>query len=104
VTLAQTIIVLNWLVNFGLPLLVAFITHSKAPSAVKALVNIALSLLSTAIITTVASLIAGEAIDWFQIVFAFVTGFMVSAGSYTHIWKPTGVAPVVALQGVGSHE
>jgi hypothetical protein len=104
VTLAQTVIVLNWLVNFGLPILVAFITNSAAPSAVKALTNIVLSLLSTAIIAVVASLIAGEALDWFQIIFAFVTGFIVSAGSYTHVWKPTGVAPAVALRGVGSGE
>lgn len=101
-TLAQTVIALNWVVNFGLPILVAVITDSRASGTVKALVNLGLSLLSTAIITVVASLSAGARIDWWAIVFAFVTGFIVSGSSYAHIWKPTGVAPRAALSGVNT--
>lgn len=98
-TLDQLVIILNWLVAVGLPLLVALITRTSAPSSVKALTNIGLSLLSTAIVTIVASLVSHHAIDWFTILFAFVTGFIVSAGSYTHVWKPTGIEPSVALLG-----
>lgn len=98
-TVNQLVIILNWLVSLGLPLLVALVTRTSAPAAVKALTNVGLSLLSTAIVTIVAALTSGHAIDWFTIIFAFVTGFIVSAGSYTHVWKPTGIEPSVALLG-----
>lgn len=103
-TVAQIIVLLQWLVSLGLPILVALVTATHAPSATKALVNLGLSAVSTALITIVASLTSGQAIDWFTILFTFVTGFIVSAGSYTHLWKPTGIAPAVAEQGVkGKH-
>lgn len=103
-TVAQIIVLLQWLVSLGLPILVALVTATQASSAVKALVNLGLSALSTALITIVAALTSGTTIDWFTIIFTFVTGFIVSAGSYTHLWKPTGVAPAAAERGVkGKH-
>jgi membrane-associated HD superfamily phosphohydrolase len=102
VTLAQLIIVLNWIVGAGIPILVALVTRFEAKAAVKALVNLALNLLATAVLTIVAALAVGKPIGWFDIVFAFITGFIVSGASYAHLWKPTGLAPTVAQYGAGS--
>lgn len=98
-TLAQILIVLNWLVAFGIPIAVALITHAEASSTAKALTNLGFTGVSTAILTIVLDLSSHHAIDWFSILFSLVTSFVVSGASYTHLWQPTGVTPALASQG-----
>jgi hypothetical protein len=105
-TIAQLLVVLNWLVSAGIPILVALLTRAEASSTAKALTNLAGGLVATAVLTIVLDLSAHEAIDWFHILFALVTGFVVSGATYAHLWKPTGIAPVLATKGVtgGRHQ
>jgi hypothetical protein len=98
-TLDQLVIVLNWLAHLGLPILVAFVLHANASSAFKAAANLLGSLVVTALITIIADLTAHTAIDWFTILFALVSGFIVSGASYSHLWKPTGAIGSAALVG-----
>ena len=78
------------------------LTHSKTSQGTKALLNLALSLVGTALVTVIADLTSRASVDWFAIIFAFVSGFIVSGASYQHFWKPTGVAASAAAHGVTS--
>lgn len=98
-TLDQMVIVLNWLAHLGLPILVAYLLHVTASSSLKAAVNLLGSLVVTALITIIADLTARHAIDWFTIVFALVSGFIVSGASYAHLWKPLGAIDGAAAVG-----
>ncbi len=98
-TTDQIVILLNWLIAVGIPLAVAFVTRSNEPARVKALVNLGLSLVGTALVSIVASLVGHQRIDWFTVIFAFVTSFVVSGASYARLWKPTGIAANVAQHG-----
>lgn len=98
-TLDQLVIVLNWLIAAGIPLVVALVTRLDASPGVKAMTNLALSGLGTALTTIVAGLIAHQAIDWFTIIFSFVTSFIVACASYARVWKPLGTTAALAVHG-----
>lgn len=98
-TLDQLVIVLNWLAHLGLPIAVAFLLAHTASSSLKAAVNLLGSLIVTGLITVIADLTSHTAIDWFTILFALVSGFIVSGASYSHLWKPTGTIEKAALGG-----
>lgn len=99
-TLNQLVIVLNWAIAVGIPLAVSLLTHVQARAGVKAMVNLGLTGVSTALTTIVASLVAHRPIDWFTIIFAFVTSFIVACAAYARVWKPLGTTAALAVQGV----
>lgn len=98
---AQWLIVLNWLIGFGIPILVNLVTDSGLAKSLKALLALALAGVSTLLTSLVAALTAHLAFDWFAAAFTFVTTWIVAAASYGHLWKPTGVAAKTLVMGVG---
>lgn len=91
-TVDQILLVLNWVLASGLPILIAFALRAESSSTLKAITNLVGSVLTTAVAAVVAALAAHHVPDWFTILFAAVTSFVVSAATYSHLWKPTGVA------------
>lgn len=98
-TTDQTVILLSWLISFGVPILVAIVTRIEAASFVKVLTNLGGTTIATALSTIVVAVAAGHAPDWFTILFTAVTSFIVSGASYAHIWNPTGVIGRASLTG-----
>lgn len=101
-TLDQLVLILNWAIAVGIPLLVALVTRADAKPGTKAITNLLLSGLGTALTSIVASLVAREAVDWFTVIFAFVTSFIVACASYARLWKPLGTTALLEVRGVKS--
>jgi predicted Na+-dependent transporter len=84
----------QWLslaINVVLPIVVALVTSRVAGGAVKALVLLVLSAISSYLVAILASVEAGTAVDWSQTTFTALVGLVVAVSTHFGVWKPTGV-------------
>lgn len=84
--------VITFIMGSIIPLVVGMLTKLKASSAVKAVVNVGLS-----VVTGVCSvLIAHDGkLTWQTLVSGVFTTLFSSGFTYSHVWKPTGVVEKV---------
>lgn len=89
--------ILAYISGAVMPLVTGFVTHLNAPSPVKAVLNLALSLAAgvvAAFIAHTGTLTVGE------IITAAVQAYLASGVAYIAFWKPTGIAPAVNSSGL----
>lgn len=82
---------LTLIINTLLPIVVALVTSRVAGGAVKALVLLVLSALSSYLVAILASVEAGTPIDWSQTTFTALVGLIVAVSTHFGVWKPTGL-------------
>lgn len=92
--------IISLLVGVVLPLLTGLVTKVATSPAVKAVVLLVLSGVTSVLTGFLASLTGGAPFELGTAVVAALGTFLVGVGMYFGIWKPTGAA--VALQRVGS--
>jgi hypothetical protein len=102
---------LTFLINTGLPIVVALVTSRFADGAVKALVLLALSAATGLLVTILAAVNAGVPVDWSHVLFTTVVGYLIAVVSHFGLWKPVnltgsnGVVQTKAPAGIGGrHE
>jgi hypothetical protein len=92
--------VISLLVGVVLPLLTGLVTQVNTSAGVKAVVLIALSALTTAVMTFGDSLANHTPFDLGATLLTFVGTFLFGVGSHLGFWKPVGAT--VAMQRIGS--
>jgi hypothetical protein len=84
---------LSILAGLVVPLLVGTLTHSKASSAVKAILNAGLSAVGGALATAIAH---QGSVDWHLYLFNIGLTWALSIATYFGLWQPTGTAPALS--------
>lgn len=81
-------------IQFLLPLLVGLVTKQSWPSGMKAMLLMALTILSQFLVQLQDYLtgLHAEPFDWRSIAYASLIGFVVSVATHFGFWKPTGAA------------
>lgn len=92
--------IISLLVGVVLPLLTGLVTKVATSPAVKAIVLLVLSGVTSVLTDFLASLNGGAAFDLGTALVAALGTFLVGTGMYFGVWKPTGTA--VAMQRIGS--
>lgn len=98
---------LTFVINVGLPIVVAAVTSRFADGAVKALVLLGLSALSGLLVGVLAAVNAGQAVDWSHVLFTAAVGYVMAVASHFGLWKPValtgsnGVIQMKAPAGIG---
>lgn len=85
--------VVSILVGIVLPLVTGVVTKLRADSAVKAVANALLVVVTAALTTLVTEPEAG--IPLYDFLYSLFFAGVASGASYAHLWKPTGIAEQV---------
>jgi hypothetical protein len=93
---------LGFIVQFILPLLVALVTTRVTSGNLKALLLGALTLLVSVVSSVLTAHDTGATLDLFQTILTALAGFVISVGGHFGLWKPTGLADILAAVGVKS--
>lgn len=91
------ITVINWLVAFGIPLLVGLIGRKVKDSLGRVILLLVLNAVQTGLGELVRAMQDGTTWSFGTWLFTLLGAIALSTGSYTGIWKPTGAA--AAAQG-----
>jgi len=81
---------LSLVITVLLPIVVALITKRSQPAAVKAVLLLLFSAISTFLQAWVASLQAGESFVWTVVAYNVVVNFVLAIAIHFGLWKPTG--------------
>lgn len=93
-------LVLAFVIGSVVPLVTAVAARLKASSPVKALLNLVLCIAGGVLAAFQAN---PGGLTWLQIAQAVIATYLASGVTYSHLWKPTGVAPAIqrATRSVG---
>jgi ABC-type amino acid transport system permease subunit len=83
---------LSWLLGMGCPIVVAILTQSHWPSAVKAILNAGLACLAGLIAVWIKT---NGNVDVIYTLLAIAQAMIAAWASYYGFWKPTSIAPTL---------
>jgi len=86
------ITIINWVIAFGLPLLVGVITKRMSESLPKVLWLAGLNVVNSALGELARSLQEGTVWSLGSFLFTLMGALAVAYGAYSNVWKPTGAA------------
>ena len=86
------ITIINWVIAFGLPLLVGVITKRARRSLPKVLALAGLNVVNSGLGELVRSLQDGTVWSLGTFLFTLMGALAVAYGAYSNVWKPTGAA------------
>jgi len=86
------VLILNWIIAFGLPLLVGLITTRLDTSLSKVLWLAGLNVLNAGLGELVRALETDQPWSLTNFMFTLLGALAVAYGAYSNVWKPTGAA------------
>lgn len=93
------ITVINWVIAFGLPLVVGLITTRLTESLTKVLWLAGLNVLNSGLGELVRSLQEGTSWSLGNFLFTLLGALAIAYGAYSNVWKPSGAAAKVQAVG-----
>lgn len=83
---------LTFVLGSLVPLVVAILTKANASSGIKAVANVVLSIVAAVCTDLIAQ---GGKASVIQVLTVAIAAYVASGVTYTHFWKPTGIAPAL---------